>query len=95
MPHRDLWAIPHFRYRQQHRRLPRGADVERASVALALEDLISTAEAAEMLKVSERQMRNLVSQFGGRRAGRAWVFDRALVGLEAGRRLAGKAAEDA
>ena len=41
--------------------------------SLGLEDLISTAEAAEMLKVTEPQMRNLVSQFGGRRADRAWV----------------------
>lgn len=60
--------------------------------SLGLEDLISTAEAAEMLKVTEPQMRNLVSQFGGRRAGRAWVFDRALVELEAKRRVSAKAA---
>jgi hypothetical protein len=59
-----------------------------------LEDLISTAVAAEMLKVTERQMRNLVSQFGGRRAGRAWVFDRAAVQLEANRRAAGKGGLD-
>ena len=60
--------------------------------SLGLEDLISTAEAAEMLKVTEPQMRNLVSQFGGRRAGRAWVFDRALVELEAKRRVSAQAA---
>jgi hypothetical protein len=39
---------------------------------LELEDLIST-EAASMLGLTERQMRNLASQLGGRRAGRAWV----------------------
>ena len=55
---------------------------------LELEDLIST-EAASMLGLTERQMRNLASQLGGRRAGRrAWVFDRALVELEASRRAA-------
>jgi hypothetical protein len=42
-----------------------------------------------MLRLTERQMRNLASQLGGRRAGRrAWVFDRALVELEASRRAA-------
>lgn len=53
---------------------------------LAEDQLISTREAADMLKISERQVRNLAADLGARRAGRALVFDRELVQLEADRR---------
>jgi hypothetical protein len=42
--------------------------------------------AAQMLGLTSRQVRRLADLLGGRRIGRAWVFDRAAVSAEAVRR---------
>jgi hypothetical protein len=54
---------------------------------LTEDQLINTREAADMLKITERQVRNLAADLGARRAGRALVFSRELVRLEASRRV--------
>jgi hypothetical protein len=54
---------------------------------LTEDQLINTREAADMLKITERQVRNLATDLGARRAGRALVFSRELVRLEASRRV--------
>lgn len=45
-----------------------------------------TKEAARMLGVTDRQVRNLGDRLDGRKVGRTWVFDRDLVAAEAARR---------
>jgi hypothetical protein len=47
---------------------------------------VSTREAAVMLGISERQMRNLATSLGGRRVGGSWSFDREVLVDEATRR---------
>ena len=47
------------------------------------EVLINTEEAALMLGLKARQVRNLATRLGARRAGRALVFDRGLIQAEA------------
>jgi hypothetical protein len=60
---------------------------------LPAEDLVNTKQAAALLGLTERHTRTLAVQLGACHAGRALVFDRALVELEAAnRRAAGKAA---
>jgi excisionase family DNA binding protein len=49
-------------------------------------DLIDTKEAAKMLKLSDRQIRNLADAIGVRRLGRRFLFDRAAVEAYAHRR---------
>lgn len=50
------------------------------------DDLLTTAEAAEMLGVKERRARDLAASGLGRRVGGSWVLDRAAVEAEAERR---------
>jgi len=50
------------------------------------EDLVDVAEAARMLNVSARQVRNLGELLEGRKAGRVWVFERGVLAAEASRR---------
>jgi hypothetical protein len=50
------------------------------------EDLLSTKEAAVIMRLTERQTRRLAGELGARRAGTALVFDRGLVLAEADRR---------
>jgi hypothetical protein len=59
---------------------------------LPAEELINTKQAAALLGLTERHTRTLAVQLGARHAGRALVFDRQMVALEANRRAAGKAA---
>ncbi|MBA8794928.1 hypothetical protein FHX74_002556 [Friedmanniella endophytica] len=42
-------------------------------------DRIGSAHAARLVGVSERQVRNLADQLGGRKVGRSWTFDLAAV----------------
>lgn len=42
-------------------------------------ELIGATEAARVIGVSERHIRRLAADLDGRRAGRAWVFDRRTV----------------
>jgi len=56
--------------------------------ALLAEELVSTKEAAHMLRLTERQVRRIAACLGGRHAGRALVFDRSAVQAEAARRRA-------
>lgn len=78
----------------------RSADLDRASASGNTEvppgrsspewepESIDTEEAARMLQISDRQVRNLASVLGGQRIGRSWAFDRGLVVAEARRRRA-------
>lgn len=54
--------------------------------SLVAETSISTREAATILRLKERQVRNLADQLGAQRVGRALLFDRGLVMAEALRR---------
>ena len=45
----------------------------------AVYDHIDTREAATLVGVSERQLRRVAGELGGRRCGRGWLFDRAQV----------------
>lgn len=60
-------------------------------VAVSGHDEISTAEAARMLRLSERRVRQLAAGGMGRRVGRTWLLDRdqvELYGTGRGRRSA-------
>lgn len=52
----------------------------------AAEDLVDVAEAAELLGVTPRQVRNLRDQLEGRKVAGRWVFDREVLLIEADRR---------
>lgn len=67
---------------QQRAEMPQGADSEDWKT----EDLITTREAAAVLQLSERQVRNLADELGARRIGRALGFDRTNVEAENARR---------
>ncbi|GAA3785584.1 helix-turn-helix domain-containing protein [Micromonospora maritima] len=63
--------------------LPRDLNVPRSVQPTEPAD---TKEAARMLGVTDRQVRNLGDRLDGRKVGRTWVFDRDLVAAEAARR---------
>lgn len=46
-------------------------------------DPVDAQEAARMLAVTPRQIRNLGHRLGGRKVGHAWTFDRASISAEA------------
>lgn len=50
------------------------------------EDLVDVAEAARLLGVTPRQVRNLRDQLEGRKVAGRWVFDREVLLIEADRR---------
>lgn len=64
------------------------------SVSTHTPDPVGVREAAQVLEVGERQVRNLVTQLQGRRVGGRWVFDRQAVNDEAQRRRRCTSRED-
>lgn len=55
-----------------------------------MNDPVTAADAAELLGVGRRQVRNLAEQLEGQRVGGRWVFERATVDAERRRRDQGR-----
>ena len=64
---------------------PRG-DVRNSGAVPGSQNMITTDEAAAMLRRSPRQVRRLAAELEGRRVGTSWVFDRDLVAAAAAER---------
>jgi hypothetical protein len=62
------------------------ADVRNAAVVPPSQNMITTEEAAAMIRRSPRQVRRLAAELEGRRVGTSWVFDRDLVAAAAAER---------